>query len=425
MQVYQEKIGAINVNLLETDKYKSNRIVFKFRAQLERETLTKRSLLAILFETSNKKYPTQTAFRKKLAYLYGADFYTSVEKKGNEHILTVILDLVDGKLVAEGDKLLEAAFAFLTTVFFEPLVFDYAFDDATLEVEKANLRSRLESIFDDKIRYANKRLVEEMSAGDVFAYSALGVLADIDSITAESLYTYYQQFLADDIIDVFICGDISRDKIIPLIEKLPFKKRNERKANLLAFEARSQSQEINEIQPINQGKLVIGYGTNTLFGDDDFVAMQLANGLLGRYPNSKIFINVREKESLAYYASSGIDSFKGVMLITAGIDEKNYQQALAIIGEQVTAMKEADFTEEELEQTKQMYINELLETGDNVQGLIELHYNNVLRGKDLTLENWIEQIKQTTKQEVVTAINKIKLDTIYFLSKGEAIHEEN
>lgn len=114
------------------------------------------------------------------------------------------------------------------------------------------------------------------------------------------------------------------------------------------------------------------------------------------------------------------------MIISAGIDEVNYEQALKIIEEQVVAMKQGNFTEDELNQTKEMLINQLLETNDQAQGLIELVYNNVLRDANLDLENWIAKIKQATKEEVVAAINKIKPDTIYFLSKGgEELHGKN
>lgn len=163
---------------------------------------------------------------------------------------------------------------------------------------------------------------------------------------------------------------------------------------------------VTENQAINQAKLVLGYQTGVYFGDTDFVPLQLANGLLGGYANSKIFINVREKASLAYYASSRLDTFKGFMIISAGIDEKNREEAIKIIKEQIKAMKVGDFTEEELAQTKEMYVNQLLETSDGAQGLIELAYNNVLKNSDLTLDNWIRKIKATTKEEVVAAIQK-------------------
>lgn len=417
MQTYEEKVGAVRLTLLETKKFKSSKIVFKFRAPLERETITKRALLSMLFETNNEMYKTQTEFRRRLAYLYGANFYTTVEKKGNEHILTAVFDLVNGKLVKDGEKLLKEAFQFIQQVFFFPNAADASFHEATLEREKINLKSRLESVFDDKIRYANKRLIEAMFADDVFKYPASGVLEDVDAISASELYHYYQRFLKEDQIDLLVCGDITRDELIPQVEALPFSKREEATSKNERETTQTEMHEVFETQPINQGKLALGYHTGVYFGDSNFVPLQLANGLLGGFSNSKIFINVREKASLAYYASSRIDSFKGFMLISAGIDEKNYKQARAIIEEQVKAMKQGDFTEDELEQTKKMYINQLLEANDSAQGLIELTYNNLLKEADLSLENWIRKIKQVSKDEVTEAAQVFEMNTLYFLSK--------
>ncbi|MBC1399196.1 insulinase family protein [Listeria fleischmannii] len=419
MDYYQEKLGNLHTTFIETKKFKSNRIVFKFRAPLTRETLTKRALLAMMFETNNAHYKTQTDFRRRLAYLYGANFFTSVEKKGNEHIITAVFDMVDAKLVPESEQLLADAFDFLNDVFFAPNVSEQAFDEETFAREKVNLKSRLESIYDDKIRYANVRLIEEMFAGDVFAYPASGIISDIEGITAQDLYSYYKEFLQNDIIELFICGDMKPSEVAPFVRKLGFSDREMRDLAATPNQEKKEERFVTENQAINQAKLVLGYQTGVYFGDTDFVPLQLANGLLGGYANSKIFINVREKASLAYYASSRLDTFKGFMIISAGIDEKNREEAIKIIKEQIKAMKVGDFTEEELAQTKEMYVNQLLETSDGAQGLIELAYNNVLKNSDLTLDNWIRKIKATTKEEVVAAIQKIQADTVYFLAKGE------
>lgn len=111
------------------------------------------------------------------------------------------------------------------------------------------------------------------------------------------------------------------------------------------------------------------------------------------------------------------------MLISAGIDEKNYEQALTIIKEQVASMQTGDFTEEELAQTKAMLSNQLLEANDQAQGLIELAYNNTLKKANLDLSNWLKRISEVTKEEVVTAAKSFELDTIYFLSKGADSNE--
>ena len=61
--------------------------------------------------------------------------------------------------------------------------------------------------------------------------------------------------------------------------------------------------------------------------DDAYPAALLYNGILGGYPHSKLFINVREKESLAYYASSRFDGIKGSLMIQTGIEISNKEKA--------------------------------------------------------------------------------------------------
>ncbi len=137
------------------------------------------------------------------------------------------------------------------------------------------------------------------------------------------------------------------------------------------------------------------------------------------FSHSKLFANVREKASLAYYAASRLESHKGVMMVMSGIDFPNYNQAVTIINEQLEAMRQGDFSEEDIRQTKAVIINQLLETIDTSRGLVEVLYHNVVSGVDIELTTWIEKIDGTTKDEIVQAAKKVQLDTIYFLTEQE------
>ena len=118
-------------------------------------------------------------------------------------------------------------------------------------------------------------------------------------------------------LDLYIIGDVSKDQAIELCnEKFQLKKRPElKKSNVSAINA-SKPEIVKESQEIKQGKLVIGYLTGTRFGDEDYYALQLYNGLFGGFSHSKLFINVREKASLAYYAGSGLESHKGLLIVS-------------------------------------------------------------------------------------------------------------
>ena len=176
--------------------------------------------------------------------------------------------------------------------------------------------------------------------------------------------------------------------------------------------------EIKEAQDVKQGKLNIGFRTNVLYGDEDYYAIQVYNGIFGGYSHSKLFINVREKASLAYYVASRLESHKGLMLVMSGIDNSNYEQAVSIIKEQIQAMNNGDFTEDEISQTKAVIKNQLLETIDTSRGIVEILYHNVVSKENISLDDWISKMDKVSKADIMKVANNIELDTIYFLTEG-------
>ena len=179
--------------------------------------------------------------------------------------------------------------------------------------------------------------------------------------------------------------------------------------------------EIKEVQDVTQGKLNMGYRTGIVYGDPEYYALQVFNGIFGGFSHSKLFMEVRERNSLAYYCASRIESHKGLIMVMAGIQTENYDKTLAIINEQMEDMKQGKFSDEIIEQTKAVIENQLLETIDQPIGLIEVLYHNVVSPVHVEIDEWLERNKKVTKEEIMEAGKTIELDTVYFLAgKGEA-----
>ena len=82
---------------------------------------------------------------------------------------------------------------------------------------------------------------------------------------------------------------------------------------------------------MKQGKLHIGFSTPVTFFIEDFPKMQMTNGVFGGFAHSKLFMNVREKESMAYYASSSYASHYGLIYVMAGIDAELEEKAVKLL----------------------------------------------------------------------------------------------
>lgn len=412
---------GVKLHLVKTDKYKTNTIVFKMKAPIEKEYATTRALLPYVLQSGTNTYPSFTELRTYLENLYGATLSVDLQKKGEYHIISITMEVANEKFLKQSEPLLDKALTLLADVLFNPRSANDSFDEQIVAKEKRTLKQRIQAVNDDKMRYANLRLIQEMCKDEPYAIPVNGILEDVDKITAQSLYSYYQDSLSSDELDLYIVGDFSDEEVIQSCQaKFQLKSRTSKKVEQTNIRKRVKENVIIEKQDVAQGKLNMGLRTNTRYGEDDYFALQVFNGLFGGFPHSKLFINVREKASLAYYAASRLESHKGLMLVMTGIETKNYEKAVTIIKEQLQAMKNGDFTEADIEQTKAVIQNQMLETLDTSRGLVEVLYHNVISGTNVSEEVWKEKIANVTKENIIQVGEKIQLDTIYFLSGLEA-----
>ena len=171
---------------------------------------------------------------------------------------------------------------------------------------------------------------------------------------------------------------------------------------------------------VTQGKLAIGFLTDVSADSDDYFALTVANAVFGGGAQSKLFNNVREKLSLAYYAGSMLDKYKGMLLVNAGIEFENFQKAYDETLVQLEETKKGNITDLEIESSKRFIINSLVSTYDDQMALISFYLNQKAGQTSFDIEDCIERIKTVTKEDVAKIMEKVHLDTVYFLAGGEA-----
>ena len=420
------KEQGIHIHVVPSKKFKTINIVAKFRAPLSRDTITMRALLPYLLRQGTKSYPSEQALQLKLDELYGAVLRIDGAKKGDHHIMSVRLEIANQNYISDESSIITEALTLLKEVIYEPNTTDDSFDPVIFKREKETLQQKMNAVIDDKMAYANRRMIDEMCAGEAYATHVHGYEEDLAKLDAATMYKYYQSLVVEDRLDIYVLGDFDEQLMKEeLTSRFP-KREHAGKITTKPenWTKRDEPQVIIDKQDIQQAKLHLGYRTNSTYQDDDYHALQVFNGIFGGFPSSKLFINVREKNSLAYYAASRIESLKGLLIVFSGIAAADYEQAKEIIELQMTAMKNGEFTEAEVTETKDLLINQLLETLDNPQGIIELLYQQVLANKVMTPDDFIAGIKQVTTESVRNIANKIEADTVYLLtSEGDGTDE--
>ncbi|MNS61422.1 Antilisterial bacteriocin subtilosin biosynthesis protein AlbE [compost metagenome] len=413
-------VNNIRIHVLPTKRFKTFAISVYAGIPLQEETVATTGLIPFVLRRGTVSYPETTKFREQLEQLYGAGFGFDIYKRGDYQIVQLRMDTINDSFVNSEDSLLEQSFSFLGEVLTQPVTENGSFRVSYVAAEKETVRKKLESIINDKIRYAAERCLEEMFRNDPYRLHPLGSRAELSSITPEGLYGAYESWLQEVNLDLYVVGDTSLDEVIRLVEKsFKIERSNEKQYTQtnISFET-GDVRTVEESLNVNQGKLNLGLRTSITYGSDEYASALVYNGILGSYPHSKLFINVREKESLAYYASSRYDGHKGMATIQSGIEIANYEKALEIIKNQLEAMRQGEISDLELSQTKAMIRNHVVEMQDSAFEMIAYDFNRVISGKERTAEELLEQVDQITSKEVTDAAQTFHLNTVYFL-KGE------
>ncbi|MCP3026058.1 EF-P 5-aminopentanol modification-associated protein YfmF [Halobacillus sp. A5] len=428
MKISKESVydkQGYRLHILPSKKYKTVSIVAKLKSPLKRKGITERALLPHVLQKATNKNPNVRSLQSALENLYGTGFSSDGTKKGENHVLSFRMEVVNEAYLTNQEPILERAMQIFSDVLFDPKADSSGFDETIVNREIQTLEQKIKSIKDDKMSYANMRLIDHMCENEPYALHVHGYLEDFKNINAKSLYEYYQEMINRDLLDVYITGDVDEAEIEKLADQF-FSRSSSDNSDDHQESSAGEKREVKEIiekEDVNQGKLHIGYRTNIKFGDDDYYALQVFNGIFGGFPSSKLFMNVREKHSLAYYAASRFESHKGLLLVFSGVDPKDFDQAKNIILEQMEAMKSGDFSDDQVNESTEQVINQLQETMDHANGLIEVLYHQMLSGVSIPAKEILENVRKVTKADVINVAKKIELDTVYFLTSQKGGEE--
>ena len=411
-----EIIKGVHLHFIQSEKFKTNKIKVRFSAPMSEKTIAGRVLTASMLETSNALYPTSQAFREKLANLYGANYSTSLSRRGLVHYLDINLSFVRDQFLSRKNMLADEILDFLKASLFFPLSNGQAFDTKTFEIEKRNVLTDLEAEIENHFYHAHRELNNLFYDLPEMRIPRVATIELVEKETAETSFAAFQQMLTQDQIDFFFIGDFNEIAVREKIQEFQFSEREQPLQLSYQQNYSNITREKLEQRDVHQSIVELAYHFSSQYGDRSHLPLIVLNGLLGGFAHSKLFVNVREKESLAYTISSSFDIFSGLMRIYAGIDRANRTKTIALINRQILDLKRGHFTDEELEQTKNMLKNSILLAQDRQNTMIERAYmSSVLGKKFLSLEAWLKALENVSKADLIEAAQQLKLQAIYFM----------
>lgn len=412
-------LPGITLQCFTDTRFKQEGFSVQFVRPMCREEAALNALLPAVLLRGCQSAPDLRAITLRLDDLYGAALGSRLRRVGDYQTTGLSCSFMREEYTLDGDKVFAPMVAFLEELLFCPLMEDGAFCKSFVEGEKKNLLAAIASKKNDKRAYAANRLIQIMGKGDSISVPRLGEAEDVKAITPKSLYAHYQKILRESPVNIFYVGAADpayiADVVRPMFEKL------ERSPVALpaqsAFHDLGGSEE-TEVMEVTQGRLCMGFTCESTCRDEGFVAMQLLNAIFGGGMTSKLFMKIREEQSLCYEIGSSYQGSKGILTAEAGIDFAMFNPVREEILRQLQACRQGDFTAQELESARQAILSSLKSTHDS-PGAIEGYYvTTALNGLPLSPEEYARAVENATAEQVAEAAQKVKLHSVYFL-RGE------
>lgn len=420
MEYIKYELGAYNLNVIKTNNFKTVRVEVKFRNVVKKEEITLRNLLKMVLIESTKKFDTERKFVIESEELYDLKLSSTSSRVGNFTTLSFNLTFLNEEYTEKG--LHNKSLDFLMEVLFNPNVSNNKFDSLSFNNCVNKLEKSIMGRKDNKTKYSIFALLQHM--GDyAYSYDQYGYLSDLKNIDEAKLYEYYKKVLMNDLVDVYVIGNVDSNEIKEyFINNFKINSFKKEKMNVLIDEVlpRKRVKVFKEEDVVNQTKIAIGLRFNDVSEYERKYVLYVYNEILGGSGNSLLFDTVREKNSLAYYINSIAQGYDNLLIIYTGIDKDRVDLGLKLIKKTIKDIEKGKFTSDMFNNAINMITSSLKLSLETQPSVINNYYAmNILNSDDINTR--ISKFEKVTKEDVINFSKKIKMDTIFLL---EGDHNE-
>lgn len=416
-------LPGVFLTAIHTEKFKSSLFSMTLLTPLRSQRAATEALIPFLLLRGSEAHPDMQSISAQLDRLYGGAVSPMVRKKGEVHCLGLLGSFLADAYTLDGSGILDQAVQFMGELLLRPHTENGAFSEAYTRQEKDNLMDRIRSEINEKRLYAAQRVVEEMCREEPYGVNALGREADVEAITPQSAWACYQELLSHARLELYYCGPAQagqvQDIFLKALQGLPRSGGYDLPQTIILPQAQAVRR-VEEQLDVVQGKLAMGLRTGGITaGSRDYPALLLCNAVFGGTTTSKLFLNVREKLSLCYYADSGLHKFKGLMLVSSGIEFDQRQRAEDEIMAQLEACRRGELEPWEMDGARRSTVSALRTVPDNQGRQEDWWLGQAVAGLDQAPEALAQALEGVTVDQVAQAARTLSLDTVYFLRGRE------
>ena len=423
---------GVHITTLEADKFNRCRIAIHLRFPARRDTATLDAVLTQVLERGYAACPDMTALSRRLAGLYGADLGVELSGAGVDRVLSADICGIKDAYALAGENLTEAYADIVFGAIFEPYLVDGIFDAEAVQIETETQARRLEAEFNSKrlycVRQARRKFYGDSPAGIELG----GYPEELPAVTPAALKAEYDRILSTSLIDVMVQGADAARVAERLLHRLQGVHRAPQQPSpLVAMPHTPLRHYTEEFSGLTQAKLCMLFTLGDAADVPSVSILRVAMNLLGGASTSRLFVNVREKQSLCYYCGAAAHRATGAMMIDSAVEPGKVQQAEAAMLAEWEGLKNGPISQEELEDCRRGLLSGMDTLGDSLAALEGWYYGQILRGEPLYPPSYGKVLTSAvTLDEVRRVLNRYTYSVGYVVTakpgtegKGDAADE--
>ena len=415
-----ELMPGVFLSHLRSDKFKTACMSVTLLTQLRRETAAMNAVIPFVLNRGTTRYGDMEQLSRRMDELYGAAVEPVVRRIGEIQCIGFYGSFPEPDYLPGGEALLGDTCALMAQLLLDPATRGGLLLPQYVDSEREKLLDIIRSRMNDKRSYALTRCIEEMCCYEDFAVSRFGSESEAENIHYKKLTRHYRELIQTCPVEIFYCGKTDFKAVSAAMREafstmprgeIDYDISTDLRMNAVEDHVRFVEEEMD----VTQGKLVLGFRLGECMEEPDIPALYVFNAVYGSGATSKLFMNVREKLSLCYYASSAVYLHKGIMLVSSGIEFDKLDAARDEILAQLDSVRRGEITDDELRSAKKSVASDLRAVQDSIGELEGFYLSQALDGLDYGPAELAALAEDVTKEDVQAIAKSIECDLIYFL----------
>ncbi len=405
---------------IKNENFQTILINIIFPYQEKEEELAKQALLPAMLVYITEKYPTEELFQKKLKENYILSYSARQITIGTTAAFNFHLEIPDKKTLKK--DVIEKQVELFSEAIFHPKIENEGFDNFELKREKENLKLKIRNSEKSFKAYLSNQTAKLVDNEGIFSRNLKDHLSQIDEITPQNLYDYWKEKIKNNTPIIFIMGNIEEKEITPIIEKYFIKYDKEYQTLETDYihyltPYRTTPQKITEEKEFRDSAFSLIYKVKDMKQEDN-ILLSLVHSLLTSLSSRLLNKKLRDEYNLIYSSEVTFFPNYGLLKITAYINPKNKDLVEEKIKEVLNSLKDENKITPLLEKIKERRRINLIRSLDNKYSIMNDNIFKTLK-IDYTSEESYNLLKEKTAKDVAEFIDRLSLDTTYFLKESD------